>query len=133
MSIKPESPDGKARFYFSHSDEKFTTGILVLQPRAALPKHNRPHAIENDVQIGGRCLMTIFNENDTTQEVEIAAGEGVRMQAGQWHIHGNPYDEVSITLFKLEGDISDIMKMLREMNKKVESNREKNIDFENLV
>lgn len=123
-----ETPDGSARFYFSHSDEKFTTGILVLQPGAALPKHNRPHAVENDVQIGGKCLMTVFDKNETTQEVELTAGEGVRMQAGQWHIHGNPYDEVSITLFKAEGDILEVMRLLRELNKKVESDLEKNIN-----
>ncbi len=124
-----ETPDGSARFYFSHSDEKFTTGILVLQPGAALPKHNRPHAIENDVQIGGKCLMTIFGENENNQEVELSAAEGVGIPKGQWHIHGNPYNEVSVTLFKLEGDILEVMRILREMNKKVESNLEKNTHF----
>lgn len=121
-----ESPDGSSRFYFSWSDDKLTTGVLVLQPGAALPKHQRPHAIENDVQVIGKCLMTIFDGKDNKKEVEILEGEGVRIPKGQWHIHGNPYDTVSVTLFKAEGDILEVMRLLRETYKKVKSNRKKN-------
>lgn len=122
-----ESRDEKARFYFSHSDENFTTGVLVLHPGAALPKHNRPLAEENLTQITGKCLMTLFDEKDIPTEYLLTPGEGVKMEKGQWHIHANPYDDVSVTLFKAEGDITEIMKILRETNTKIETNTPKNL------
>lgn len=122
-----ETPDKKARFYFSHSDNNLTTGVLVLQPRSALPKHNRPHAIENLTQICGKCLMTLFDDNSELKEIEITVGEGIKMPKAQWHIHANPYKEVSITLFIAQGNILDIMKHLRETNTKIETNKPKNL------
>lgn len=121
-----ETQDGKARFYFSHSDTGHTTGVLVLQPHAALPKHNRPHAVENLTQVSGTCLMNIFDEHDVPNDIELLVGEGVRMPKGQWHIHANPYDEVSVTIFKAEGDIADIVKILKQTTKKIDTNIPKN-------
>jgi len=122
-----ESSDGKARFYFSHSDNERTTGVLVLQPQSALPKHNRPFSVENLTQISGTCLMTLFDEHDKPTKIELAEGEGIKMYKGQWHIHANPYDEVSVTLFKAEGDITQIIEVLRNTNKKIDSNIPKNV------
>lgn len=122
-----ETQDGKARFYFSHSDNGHTTGVLVLQPHAALPKHNRPHAVENLTQVGGTCLMSAFDEHDVSNDIELLVGEGVRMPKGQWHIHANPYNEVSVTLFKAEGDITDIVKTLKQSATKIDTNIPKNI------
>jgi hypothetical protein len=48
------------------------------------------------------------------------------MPKGQWHIHGNPYDEISVTIFKIEGDILNIMEILRKTNKKITTNTPKN-------
>lgn len=117
-----ETIDAKARFYFSHSDSSFTTGVLVLEPGAALQKHNRPHAVENLTQITGKCFMTLFDTNDVATEIELTAGEGMRMDKGQWHIHANPYQEVSVTLFKAEGDILEIMQTLKSNTKKIITN-----------
>src|SRR3989344_1902931 len=122
-----ESHDKKARFYFSHSDDNLTTGVLVLQPGGALPKHNRPDAIENLTQVYGKCLMTLFDENNGLKEIELAVGEGVRMPKAQWHIHANPYDEISVTLFIAEGNIVDIVKHLQETNTKIDTNKPKNL------
>lgn len=122
-----EPPDKKSRFYFSHSDECYTTGVLVLQPGASLAKHNRPQAVENLTQISGKCLMTLYDAQDKPTEIELNPGEGVKMPKGQWHIHANPYDQVSITAFKADGDILDIMKAIREGNEKLETNKPKNL------
>lgn len=122
-----ETPDGKARFYFSHSDEQFTTGILVIQPGAALPKHNRPLAYENLTQVIGKCRMTLFDNNDNPTDYDLVPGEGIRMEKGQWHIHANPFDEVSATLFKAEGNILDVMKVLKETNTLITTNKPKNL------
>ncbi len=121
-----ESPDKKARFYFSHSDEHFTTGVLVLQPGSALPKHNRPKACENLTQIDGTCVMTLFDGQENPTEILLKQGEGISMSLGQWHIHANPSDEVSLTLFKAEGDITEVMKTVRETFTKIKTNTPKN-------
>jgi quercetin dioxygenase-like cupin family protein len=122
-----ETSDKKARFYFSYSDNNLTTGVLVLQPGGALPKHNRPHAIENLTQVYGKCLMTLFDEKDGLKEIKLTVGEGIKMPKAQWHIHANPYNEVSITLFIAEGNILDIMDELKKVNTKVETNKPKNL------
>lgn len=122
-----EAENGGTIFYFSHSDNKLTTGVLVLKPGVALPKHNRPLAIENLTQISGKCLMTLFNANNEPREIELAAGEGIRMPKGQWHIHANPYEEVSVTLFKAEGDISEIVKSIKSLSRRSNSNTPKNL------
>jgi quercetin dioxygenase-like cupin family protein len=114
--------DDGATFVFSYSDDKLTTGALILQPGAKLPKHNRPVGYENLTQLSGRSEMTVYDMTDEEKiekVVELQNGEVLRMQRGQWHIHANPYDEISITFFKLVGDITEIMKILRENNIKV--------------
>lgn len=108
-----KDPDTGVVFYFSHSDEKLTTGVMMIPPGAALPKHNRPHAYENLVQVGGKCQMTVFDKNGNSTKHILNVNNSLRMQKGQFHIHANPYDEPSYTLFKAEGDITEIMKVLR--------------------
>lgn len=122
-----ESADKKARFYFSHSDSNLTTGVLVLQPGCSLPKHNRPHAIENLTQISGKCMMTLFDEKNELKEIELIVGEGIKMPKAQWHIHANPYKGLSVTLFIAQGNILDIMEHLKKVNTKIETNKPKNL------
>lgn len=110
-----QNQDGSARFYFSHSDKNFKIGVGVLQPGSALPKHNRPKGFENLVQIEGKCQITIFeNEQKIDRIVELNPGDLLRIAKGQWHIHANPFDKVSVTSFKLGGDITEIMDQLRQ-------------------
>jgi quercetin dioxygenase-like cupin family protein len=122
----PEEPfevwrteDEGATFVFSHSDNRLTTGALILKPGAKLPKHSRPLGYENLTQLSGKSEMTIYDMSDiekVEKTVELQTGDVLKMQKGQWHVHANTYDEISITLFKLVGDITDIMKTLRESN-----------------
>ncbi|MDQ5886700.1 MAG: hypothetical protein QG593_551 [Patescibacteria group bacterium] len=107
-------PATKVEFCFSHSDESLTTGVMYLPPHSELPKHNRPKAFENLVQITGKCKMEVFDEDGESFEKVLNPGDMLRMEKGQYHIHSNPYDEKSYTLFKAEGDITEIMKVLRE-------------------
>jgi quercetin dioxygenase-like cupin family protein len=116
-----EDPPGQARFYFSHSDEYFTTGVLVLKPDAELGKHNRPLAFENLVQVSGACQMTLLHEDGSVQEAyELRPGTSLRMQKGQWHVHANPFAEESVTLFKAEGDITAIVTTMRHKFTRIE-------------
>ena len=109
-----EDPQTHVRFYFSHSDEQFTTGVMVIPAHTELPKHNRPFAIENLVQVSGKCLMKVFDENDIATEHILEPGDNLSMAKGQYHIHANPNDEPSATLFKAVGDITSIVATLRE-------------------
>lgn len=109
-----QDPSTGVRFYFSHSDEIFTTGVMVIPPGAELPKHNRPKAFENLVQVSGKCLMKVFDDQDNVTEHVLEVGDTLRMDKGQFHIHSNPYNQLSATLFKAEGDITDIVATLRK-------------------
>lgn len=109
-----KDPATGTEFCFSHSDENLTTGVMYLPPGAELPKHNRPKAFENLIQISGKCKMVVFNEDGTSFEKVLTPGDSLRMEKGQYHIHSNPFEEKSHTLFKAEGDITEVMKVLRE-------------------
>ena len=100
-------------FYFSHSDAQLTTGVMMIPAGTSLPKHNRPYAYENLVQVSGKCLITVFDSSDKPTEHELDGATTLRMDKGQYHIHANPYEEPSYTLFKAEGDITEVMKVLR--------------------
>lgn len=115
-----ESPDGQFRFCFSHNDTKFTTGVLIMQPGTELPKHNRPKISENLLQVSGRCKMIVFSDEGEVQEERILeAPQGITFNKAEWHIHANPFDEVSVTLFKGEGDMTAIIQKVRETFKRV--------------
>jgi quercetin dioxygenase-like cupin family protein len=112
-----ESADGLARWYFSHSDKNVTTGLLILQPGAKLPKHQRPVSYESSVQISGKSRVMILksdSEVDIERTVMLSPGEQIRLEKGHWHIHSNPFEEVSITLFKHIGDMTKAMQETRE-------------------
>lgn len=109
-----EDPSGHARFYFSHSDKEFTTGTLVLKPDTELTRHNRPLAFENLVQVSGTCQLTLTSEaGEVEASYDLRPGMAIRMKKGQWHIHANPFEEESVTLFKAEGDITEIVETMR--------------------
>ena len=116
-----EDPKTQARFCFAHVGTDFTTGVLVLTPDTELAKHNRPHAEENLLQISGRCQVTLLNEAGEVEAThELTPGTAVHMKKGQWHIHANPYGEPSVTQFKAEGDITEVVAALRASFTKIE-------------
>lgn len=91
-----------------------------MQPGAELPKHNRPTAFENLMQVSGRCKMVLLSDEGQVQEERVLEHpDAIRFEKGQWHIHSNPFDEVSVTLFKGEGDITAIVQKVRETFTKV--------------
>jgi quercetin dioxygenase-like cupin family protein len=108
-----EDPQTRVRFYFSHSDKQFTTGVMVIPPHTELPKHNRPLAVENLVQVSGSCLMKTFDNTETVTDHKLSIGDSLSMPKGQFHIHANPNDEPSATIFKAVGDITAIVAMVR--------------------
>lgn len=109
-----QDPQTKVTFYFSHSDENLTTEVMEMPANAELPKHNRPKAFENLVQVSGKCLVKVFDGDGSVAEHTLDVGDRLRMKKGQYHIHSNPFSATSYTLFKAEGDITEIMKVLSE-------------------
>jgi quercetin dioxygenase-like cupin family protein len=127
MSEEPyeiwEDPNTNVKFYFSHSSPEVTTGVMVIPPGKELPKHNRPLAVENAVQIAGKCLMKVFDDEEHYTEHVLEVGDVLTMAKGQYHIHANPYGETSYTLFKAVGDITAIVAKMRETFTKIEPRR----------
>ena len=110
-----DDPSGIVRFCFSHTDEHQTSGVMILAPHTELPQHNRPLAFENLLQVSGTCSMRLVEESGHLQtEYELKPGAGLRMEKGQWHIHANASDEPSVTMFKAEGNIEEVMAKLRQ-------------------
>jgi gentisate 1,2-dioxygenase len=53
------------------------------------------------------------------QEVTLNENDTFTIPANQFHIHSNPTDEISVTMWKFEGDISEVIKKIREENEKI--------------
>lgn len=116
-----EDAEHQARFCFAHVSREFSTGVLVLKPDAELLKHHRPLAYENLLQISGHCQITLLSENgDVEATYDLTPGTALRMKKGQWHIHSNPFPEQSVTQFKAEGDITEIVQAMHHKLTKVE-------------
>jgi quercetin dioxygenase-like cupin family protein len=110
-----EDPKGQARFCFAHVGTDFSTGVLVLKPDTELPKHNRPQAEENLLQIVGRSQVSLLSESGEIEATyELTPGTSVHMKKGQWHIHANPFGEPSVTQFYADGDITGIVEDMRQ-------------------
>lgn len=116
-----EDPAQQARFCFAHVSEEFSTGVLLLKSGAELPKHSRPLAYENLLQIEGRSQVILLDEEGGIEATyDLTPGTGLRMEKGQWHIHTNPFTEPSVTQFKAEGDITEIVQDMRRRYAEVE-------------
>jgi hypothetical protein len=58
--------------------------------------------------------MKVFDDDGNVVEHTLKVGDKLRMEKGQYHVHSNPFDETSYTLFKAEGDITEIVQALRD-------------------
>lgn len=116
-----QDPETQARFCFSHTGKDMTAGVLILKSNTELPKHERPLAFENLLQVSGESRLALLDRHGELQtSYTLSPGTSIHLQKGQWHIHSNPYEEESITLFKAEGDISQAVAALRETFTRIE-------------
>lgn len=116
MTESYELPQGKITISFC--DENLSVGLLELNPSQALSKHNRP-VKEELVQIHGTCVMKLLDGNKLIKEVTLKTGEKLELPVNQFHIHSNPTDRKSITLWKFEGDIIEVIENIRKSFKKI--------------
>jgi len=101
--------------YLGPSDASKSVGYLELKSHTSLTLHNRP-AIEKLTQVKNKSEMVVFwdkkpitilHEGDTF----------VIKPANTWHIHVNPFNEVSLTYWDFDGDIREIIDNIRNANK----------------
>ena len=111
-----ELPQGKITICFC--DETISIGLLELNPNQELPKHNRS-VMEELVQVYGSCVMKIFQKDKIAQEVRLTEGKKLEIPANVFHMHSNPTNEKSITLWKFEGNIVDVIENIRNNSKRI--------------
>ena len=109
------NPQGEIMIAFS--DENLSVGTLELNPGQELVKHNRP-CLESLFQIEGTCVMKMFEDDGSVTDVIMNKGDSIDIPAGKFHIHSNPTDKPSITFWKANGDIRDIINTIRESSKR---------------
>ncbi|MFH1127301.1 MAG: hypothetical protein ABIG84_00845 [archaeon] len=106
----------EGKILIAHSDERVSIGTIEIYPRCELVKHNRP-VVESLFQLNGICVMKIFDDDGSMNEVVLNEGDSIDIEVRKYHIHSNPYDSSSITFFKANGDIRDIIAKIRKNSK----------------
>lgn len=98
-------PEG--RIFIGPSNEDISFGYLELDSNQKLSKHNRP-VDEELIQIEGETIITLF-EDDNPKEIILKKGDYIKIPAKTFHIHENRSSSKSLTLWKFEGDIREII------------------------
>ncbi len=109
-------PQGKIIIGFS--DKKVSIGLLELNPKQELVRHNRPVA-EELTQICGNSTVKLLGKKNSVREVNLKAGDILEIPANQFHIHSNASAKKSITLWKFQGDIVSIIDGIRNNYKRI--------------
>jgi len=109
-------PQGK--IILSSITKDLSIGILCLNPRQELAKHNRP-VTEQLVQVVGTCVMKIFDGDSLIKEVTLQENDTLTLPANQFHIHSNLTDQISVTMWKFEGNILEVIQKIRKENNKI--------------
>jgi len=111
-----ELPQGK--IVLTSITKNLSTGVLYLNPYKELLKHNRS-VTEQLLQVLGTCVIKLFDGELFTQEITLHENETLTIPANQFHVHKNPTNEASLTIWKFEGDILKVIQKIREANKKI--------------
>lgn len=100
------------KLIISKTGKDFSAGMLHLMPIASLEKHNRP-VDEQLAQVRGRCVMKLY-DGEKFEEVELNEGDDLLIPARQFHMHTNPYDTDSVTAWRFDGDITEVIEGQRK-------------------
>jgi len=101
-------------FYLGESTKEESVGYLELKPHTSLTIHNRLGGIENLIQINGDCVIIIFDIPIGTN-YKLTIGNKLKIKPeGVWHIHSNPFDMTSLTYWRFEGDIRNIIDAIKK-------------------
>ncbi len=102
----------KGEIIISKTSKDFSTGLLHLFPKSSLEKHSRP-VDEQLIQVYGTCVMRLY-DGDKFKEIELKVGKDLLIPAKQFHMHTNPFDSDSITAWRFDGDITDVIQDQRK-------------------
>ena len=111
-----ELPQGKITIIFS--DKSLSVGLLELNPKQELTRHNRL-VDEELTQIHGSSTIKLFDGEEVTKQVILQENEKISISANQYHIHSNPTDKKSITLWQFKGDILEVIENIRKKFKRI--------------
>ena len=103
-------PQGKIIIIFS--DKNLSIGLLELNPKKELALHNRP-VMEELLQIYGSSIIKIF-KNKNKKNIKLNKNKMIKIPAKQYHIHSNPMNKKSITLWKFNGNITKIITEIKK-------------------
>lgn len=103
----------QGQIMIAFSDNNMSMGTLNINPGQELQKHNRP-VKESLFQIKGRCIIKIFDDDQNIRDVILKEGDSIDIQKEKYHIHSNPYNELSITFWKADGNITNIIDNIRK-------------------
>ncbi len=109
-------PQGK--IVFTYTSNELNIGALYLNPNQELAKHNRP-VTEQLIQLVGTCVMKLYDGEKLINEVLVHENETLTIPANQYHVHSNPTDKLSVTAWKFEGDIAEVLQKIRDTSEKV--------------
>jgi len=101
----------QGRIFLGPSSEEISFGYLELNPNQALSKHNRP-VDEELIQINGESVITLFPEE---KKITLNKGDYIKIPANKFHIHENKSSEKCLTLWKFEGDITEIINSIKKL------------------
>lgn len=111
-----ELPQGKITIIFY--DKSLSVGLLELNPKEKLAKHDRS-VDEELVQVCGSSTIKLFNGDKLIKEVILNENGRITIPTNQYHIHANATNQRSITLWQFEGDILEIIENIRKNFKKI--------------
>jgi len=109
-------PQGK--ILIGISNKNLSIGTLYLEPRKALDKHNRP-VKEQLIQVFGTCVMKLFDGENILKEITLRENEVLTILANQFHQHTNPTGALSVTMWRFDGDITDVIEKIRQTNEEI--------------
>lgn len=110
-------PQGK--IIIGISTKEYSAGTLELEPKQELSKHNRP-TVEDLLQIHGESKVTLYKKDNVDKiekEVILKEGDSFTIPEDAYHIHSNPSGSKSITFWKFDGDISEVIQGIRDKYK----------------
>jgi len=103
----------QGKIIINKSDSNFSEGVLILNSHSELPKHNRP-VDEVLTQISGQTSIKILKDDGAIEEIILKEKEGFTIPKNEYHIHANPNDDFSETLWSFKGDVTEVIENIRK-------------------
>jgi hypothetical protein len=111
-----QMPEGK--IHIVHSDPKFSLGYLSLDPQRKMEQIS--WSVEQEIiQLKGMSSVQVFHNSDEPTEVVMHPGDYLMIPAQTVYTIDNPNEEVSLTSWKLDGDATEEVNLIRQNTPKI--------------